>query len=155
MFGKLHPHGLWLYFPVAFLIKSTAAFIGLLALAAFAIIASKLRGRREIFFLSLPPVLYLLVAMGDRLNLGVRHILPMYPFLCVLIGGSAWRWCKSPLDVHCWVLLLWHAVSTSRAYPNYLAYSNEFWGGPANTYKYLTNSNTDWGQELKAVKNIS
>jgi tetratricopeptide (TPR) repeat protein len=50
------------------------------------------------------------------------------------------------------VLLAWHVVSSARAYPNYLAYSNEFWGGPANTYKYLTDSNTDWGQQLKAVK---
>ena len=34
----------------------------------------------------------------------------------------------------------------------YLAYSNEFWGGPAETYKYLSDSNTDWGQQLKHVK---
>ena len=156
MFGKLYAHGLWFYFPVVFLIKSTAAFIGLLGLAGFAIVAGKLRGRREIFFLSLPPVLYFLVAMGNRLNLGVRHILPIYPFLCVLIGGGAlalihanrrWTYIVG-------ALLVWHAVSTSRAYPDYLAYSNEFWGGPANTYKYLADSNTDWGQELKAVKNI-
>ena len=43
-------------------------------------------------------------------------------------------------------------VSTTRAYPDYIAYSNEFWGGPSNTYKYLTDSNTDWAQQLKAVK---
>jgi tetratricopeptide (TPR) repeat protein len=48
--------------------------------------------------------------------------------------------------------LAWHVVSAARAYPVYLAYSNEFWGGPANTYKYLSDSNTDWGQQLKAVK---
>jgi tetratricopeptide (TPR) repeat protein len=34
----------------------------------------------------------------------------------------------------------------------YLAYANELWGGPANTYKYLSDSNADWGQQLKSVK---
>lgn len=154
IFGKVYARGVWFYFPAAFLIKSTAAFMGLLLLAGFAIVTRKLRARREIFFLTIPPVLYLLIATGTGLNIGARHILPMYPFLAVLIGGAAlalahrdrrWAYVVG-------LLLAWHAVSSARAYPNYLAYSNEFWGGPANTYKYLTDSNTDWGQQLKAVK---
>ncbi len=154
IFGKVYAHGVWFYFPAAFIIKSTAAFMGLLLLVGFAIASGKLRARREIFFLTIPPVLYLLIATGTGLNIGARHILPMYPFLCVLIGGAAlalahrdrrWAYVVG-------VLLAWHVVSSARAYPDYLAYSNEFWGGPANTYKYLTDSNTDWGQQLKAVK---
>jgi hypothetical protein len=154
IFGKVYARGVWFYFPAAFIIKSTAAFMGLLLLAGFAIVTGKLRARREIFFLTIPPVLYLLIATGTGLNIGARHILPMYPFLSVLIGGAAlalahrdrrWAYVVG-------LLLAWHAVSSARAYPNYLAYSNEFWGGPANTYKYLTDSNTDWGQQLKAVK---
>jgi hypothetical protein len=154
IFGKVYAHGVWFYFPAAFIIKSTAAFMGLLLLTGFAIATGKLRARREIFFLTIPPVLYLLIATGTGLNIGARHILPMYPFLCVLIGGAAlalahrdrrWAYVVG-------VLLAWHVVSSARAYPNYLAYSNELWGGPTNTYKYLTDSNTDWGQQLKAVK---
>ena len=154
IFGKVYAHGVWFYFPAAFIIKSTAAFVGLLLLAGFAIVTRKLRARREIFFLTIPPVLYLLIAIGTGLNIRARHILPMYPFLSVLIGGAAFalahrdrRWAYV-----LGLLLAWHAVSSARAYPNYLAYSNEFWGGPANTYKYLTDSNTYWGQQLKAVK---
>jgi hypothetical protein len=154
IFGKVYAHGVWFYFPAAFIIKSTAAFMGLLLLTGLAIATGKLRARREIFFLTIPPVLYLLIATGTGLDIGARHILPMYPFLSVLIGGAAlalahrdrrWAYVVG-------LLLAWHAVSSARAYPNYLAYSNEFWGGPANTYKYLTDSNTDWGQQLKAVK---
>jgi hypothetical protein len=154
IFGKVYARGVWFYFPEAFIIKSTAAFMGLLLLTGFAIVTRKLRARREIFFLTIPPVLYLLIATGTGLDIGARHILPMYPFLSVLIGGAAlalahgdrrWAYVVG-------LLLAWHAVSSARAYPNYLAYSNEFWGGPANTYKYLTDSNTDWGQQLKAVK---
>ena len=154
VFGKVYAHGVWFYFPASFIIKSTAAFMGLLLLAGFAIATRKLRAQREIFFLTVPPLLYLLIAMGSGLNIGARHILPMYPFLSVLIGGAAlalahrdrrWAYVVG-------VLLAWHVVSSARAYPDYLAYSNEFWGGPTNTYKYLTDSNTDWGQQLKAVK---
>jgi hypothetical protein len=154
IFGKVYAHGVWFYFPAAFIIKSTAAFMGLLLLTGFAIVTGKLRARREVFFLTIPPVLYLLIATGTGLNIGARHILPMYPFLSALIGGATlalahkdrrWAYVVG-------LLLAWHVVSSARAYPNYLAYSNEFWGGPANTYKYLTDSNTDWGQQLKAVK---
>ncbi len=154
IFGKVYAHGVWFYFPAAFIIKSTAAFMGLLLLAGFAIVTGKLRARREIFFLTIPPVLYLLIATGTGLNIGARHILPMYPFLSVLIGGTALALARSDRR---WayvagVLLAWHMISSARACPNYLAYSNEFWGGPANTYKYLTDSNTDWAQQLKDVK---
>jgi hypothetical protein len=154
IFGKVYAHGVWFYFPAAFIIKSTAAFMGLLLLTGFAIVTGKLRARREVFFLTIPPILYLLIATGTGLNIGARHILPMYPFLSVLIGGATlalahkdrrWAYVVG-------LLLAWHVVSSARAYPNYLAYSNEFWGGPANTYTYLTDSNTDWGQQLKAVK---
>src|SRR5580658_6695009 len=89
IFGKVYARGVWFYFPAAFIIKSTAAFMGLLMLAGFAIVTRKLHARREIFFLTIPPVLYLLIATGTGLNIGARHILPMYPFLAVLIGGAA------------------------------------------------------------------
>jgi 4-amino-4-deoxy-L-arabinose transferase-like glycosyltransferase len=154
IFGKVYAHGVWFYFPAAFIIKSTAAFMGLLLLAGFAIATRQFPRRREIFFLTIPPVLYLLIATGTGLNIGARHILPMYPFLSVLIGGVVvslaninrrWAYVAG-------LLLAWHIASASRAYPVYIAYSNEFWGGPSNTYKYLTDSNTDWGQQLKAVK---
>ena len=55
IFGKVYARGVWFYFPTAFIIKSTAAFIGLLVLAGFAIATGKLRARREIFFLTIPP----------------------------------------------------------------------------------------------------
>jgi hypothetical protein len=50
-------------------------------------------------------------------------------------------------------LVLFHVVSSLRAFPtSYIPYANELWGGPANVHKYLTDSTTDWGQQLKAVK---
>ncbi|HSE26423.1 MAG TPA: tetratricopeptide repeat protein, partial [Pyrinomonadaceae bacterium] len=109
---------------------------------------------REILFLIAPPIFYLIVAFTVGMNIGVRHILPVYVFLSVLIGGAAWaliqhnrRW-----TYVVGALLLIHAASSLRTFPAYIAYANELWGGPANTYKYLTDSNVDWAQQLKATK---
>ena len=154
IFGKVYAHGVWFYFPAAFAIKSTIGFMALLLLSAGAMAAGKLRARRELLFLAIPPAVYFMIAMGTGLDIGARHILPMYAFLSVLIGGAVVALAKSDRR---WmyvagVLLAWHIVSSARSYPDSIAYSNEFWGGPANTYKYLTDSNTDWGQQLKSVK---
>lgn len=162
IFGKVYEHGVWFYFPAVLAIKSTLGFLAMVLLAVAAIVVGRLRRWREILFILIPAVLYFWVAMGSSLNIGARHILPVYVFLCVFAGGGCWAWIQSaqrgsPNWSRGWgyavgALLLCHVVSSARAYPNYMAYSNELWGGPANTYHYLTDSNTDWGQQLLAVK---
>jgi 4-amino-4-deoxy-L-arabinose transferase-like glycosyltransferase len=154
LLGTTYPHGVWFYFPAAIAIKSTLTFLLLLALTIWAIATRRLTGRREILFLTIPPVFHLLVAMGAGMNIGVRHILPVYVFLSVLIAGASWkligqnrRWAYVIV-----ALLLFQAVSTLRSYPAYLAYANELWGGPSQSYKLLSDSNTDWGQQLKGTK---
>jgi len=154
IFGQVHAHGVWFYFPVAFIIKSTLGFMLLMLLAVWAAGSGKLKARREVLFLLIPPLVYMIIAIDTGLNIGARHILPMYPFLCVFIGGAVFALARTQRN---WLyvavaLLAWHGISAARAYPVDLAYSNELWGGPANTYKYLSDSNTDWGQQLKAVK---
>ena len=152
--GRVYPHGVWFYFPVTFAIKSTLAFLVLLGISIFAIATRKLSGAREILFLTVPPAFYLMVAMSSKINIGVRHILPLYVFFAVLIAGAArslirvdrrWQYVVA-------ALLLFHVFSSVRSYPNYMAYSNELWGGPSQTYKYLTDSNVDWAQQLKSTK---
>ena len=155
IFGKVYAHGEWFYFPVAFVIKATLTTLIFLPLIVYAIATGKLRGWREILFLSLPPSLYFCISMTSKLNIGVRHILLVFIFLLVLAGGAAWslickdrRWAW-PIGA----LILFHVISSLRAFPtSYIAYANELWGGPANIHKYLTDSTTDWGQQLKAVK---
>jgi 4-amino-4-deoxy-L-arabinose transferase-like glycosyltransferase len=153
VFGKVYPKGVWFYFPAAFAIKSTLAFLALLLIAAGAIARRRLRAWREILFLTVPPLFYLAVAMASGLNIGVRHILPLYVFFTVLAAGASgaliagnrrWKYAVA-------ALLVCHVVSSARSFPVYLAYSNELWGGPSSTYKYLTDSNTDWAQQLKSA----
>ena len=152
--GKVYPHGVWFYFPVAFLIKTTVGVLTLLLLSLGVIATRRLNYWREILFLIVPVIFYLLVALTVGMNIGVRHILVVYVFLYVLIGGAMLVLMqKSRKWVYAvGVVLLIHAASSLMAFPNYIAYANELWGGPSQTHKYLTDSNSDWGQQLKSVK---
>lgn len=152
--GKTYPHGVWFYFPLAMAIKSTLAFLALLAITVWAIAMRRLTRWREILFLTVPPVLYLIVAMSSRMNIGMRHILPMYPFLTVLMAGAAWtlvqrnrRWIYAV-----GVLVVFQIVTSLHAFPVYIPYANELWGGSSQTYRLLSDSNADWGEQLKATK---
>jgi 4-amino-4-deoxy-L-arabinose transferase-like glycosyltransferase len=154
LLGKVYPHGVWFYFPVAFTIKSSLSFLLLLLLTIWAIATRRFTAWREIYFLTIPPLFYLIIAMSSGMNIGVRHILPMYLFFSVLIGGAASKLIR---DNRRWIflvvaLLIFQAISTSRSYPAYLAYANELWGGPPRVHDLLSDSNSDWGQQLKDVK---
>jgi hypothetical protein len=154
LLGTIYPHGVWFYFPVAFLIKSTLAFLAMFLLAVVAVATRRLNRWREVLFLTVPPVFYLLVSMSAGMNIGVRHILPLYVFISALAGGGAWAFMSRNRK---WVyavaaLLVFHVASSALTFPHYIAYSNELWGGPSNTYRLLSDSNADWGEQLKWTK---
>src|SRR5260370_2832520 len=79
----------------------------------------------------------------------------VFVFVLVLGGGAAWRWITGG-GGWVWpsvVIIILPVLTSRRAFPtSYIPYANELWGGPANIHKYLTDSTTDWGQQLKAVK---
>ncbi len=150
LLGRLYPHGRWFYFPIVFFIKSTLGFLVLLVLA---LLLGPWRGPDrlwKLFYLAVPPIIILLVAMQSGLNIGYRHVLPIIPFLCILIAaGVIALWQRNRTwKVIVAALVALHIGSSLHAYPDYLPYSNEAWGGPAKTYRYLTDSNVDWGQGL-------
>jgi 4-amino-4-deoxy-L-arabinose transferase-like glycosyltransferase len=154
LFGKQYPTGQWFYFPSTFVIKSTLAFLLLFVLALTSAHFWRKERSRELLFLMLPAGLYFAVAMFSHLDIGHRHILPIYPFLIVFIAaGSAMLLNRS----RAWagvvaVLLVMHVVSSLRAFPTYLEYSNEIWGGPSQTWKVLGDSNVGWASGLKALQ---
>jgi hypothetical protein len=152
-FGRVYRHGIWYYFPVVFVLKSTLAFLAALTLTLYAIARGYLRNIRALWFLIAPPALYFAVAMSSHLNIGARHILLVWVFGSALAGAGL-----SALIEHSrrWLypaaaLLLLHIATTLHASPNYIAYANEAFGGPTQTYRYLSDSNTDWGQQLLAT----
>ena len=154
IFGKLYAHGQWFYFPAILSLKWSIGVLGLLALAIYAFATGKVHRPREVFFLAVPALFYLMMAMAGPLNIGVRHVLPIFPFTFALAGGgTAWL----VRQRRAWIypvaaLLLWHAVDSIRMFPNYMPYANALWGGPAKTHLYFSDSATEWGQELKWVK---
>lgn len=152
--GKIYAHGIWYYFPTVLIVKWTVATLALVALAIWAFASGKIRQAREIFFLAFPALFYLAVAMAGPLNMGVRHILPIFPFVFMLVGAAAaWLVKRSkPWAYVVVVLLAAHAVESLYCFPNYIPFANVLWGGPANTHKYFSDAAVDWAQQLKWTK---
>jgi len=101
--------------------------------------------------------LYWTVSLVSSLNIGVRHLLPVFPFTILLVSGMIGNLIKSPflklkLTI-LGILILWQAVSVISIYPHFLAYFNELAGGPNQGFIYTVDSNLDWGQDLKRLKN--
>jgi hypothetical protein len=153
LLGKLYPHGQWFYFPITFMIKSTLGFLAL-GLCVVLVPWRRLAGGRPLLYVLTPCTVVLGAAMTSGLNIGYRHVLPMVPFLCVLLGATA-AWMlsrKGALRVTAIILSLVHIASSLLTFPDYIPYSNEAWGGPSRTYRVLTDANADWGQSIKELK---
>ena len=103
--------------------------------------------------------LYAYVSITGNLNIGFRHLFPILPLMYILIAKEAIVFGSRITKNHrkyFWsiisILIIWLAAETAFAYPNYLAYFNETIGGSKNGYKYVTDSNVDWGQDLKRLE---
>lgn len=152
--GKVHAHGVWWYFPLVMLVKTTLGLLALAALTLFAIATGKLRKGREVVYLLAPAVLYLIVAIAAGMDIGSRHVLPVEVLLIPLAAGGMaalaseskqWQWA-------CAGLVLAHVVSSLTVFPNPMAYANEAWGGAKNVHNLFSDANVDWAQQLYQVK---
>jgi hypothetical protein len=150
LLGSHSTEGWWYYFPMAFLLKTP---IPLLIFIMVAFLFSSYRKDRAEYFLLVPAGIFTFVAMLGHINIGLRHILPVYPFLIVLAGSvTRIRPTRPWFFVICLIgLTAWNLFSTLSIFPSYLAYFNEF-VGPKKGYLMLVDSNLDWGQDLKRLK---
>ena len=149
LLGTFYPKQQWFYFPVIFPIKTS---IVLLLLLPLALLTRKLyrKHQRAMLFLLLPSLAYFAISLTSGLNMGIRHILPVYPFFIIIAAAGA---CSLARKYRVFfyalvVLLLFHAFTAIRTAPNYLAFSNDLWGGTNNTFRYEA---VDWGQNLKVI----
>ena len=151
LLGHLYPHALWYYFPVAFVIKSTLGFLALLILAVAAVKLWAGEFYRKAAYLLIPPLLLMGLALTAGTNMGIRHVLPIYPFLILAAAAGAGALAKrhQAWAIVVGALVVFHAVSSLHTLPDYLAYSNELFGGTSKTYRTLSDSNADWGQGLR------
>jgi hypothetical protein len=154
LLGEISDHGFSLYFPIAFAVKTPVPTLALL------IVAIALKCFRRAWsiadaFLIVPVAIFFAFATWSRLNIGLRHILPLYPFLFVWLGGVvATIWSEHKLYGRGFLVLMvaWLLSSNVKIFPDYLAFFNELAGGAAHGHKLLVDSNLDWGQDLKGLK---
>ena len=166
MSGDYSVTGWVLFFPFAFLVKTTLPFLLLLIGGAIAGGVTALRIRtqagtaalartlRPLLPLAALFVIYWLTSLASHLNIGHRHILPTYPVLFIAAGWLA-RWIdvrRPAALVLIAAALLWHAGESWRARPHYLAYFNQVIGGSGNGWRHLVDSSLDWGQDLPGLK---
>jgi hypothetical protein len=149
LFGEISETGWWYYFPATFLLKTPLALLGLLALAAVARRREDGAPHRRAFAW-LPVLVYVAATLTRNLNIGHRHLLPIEPFLFAAAGaGAAAALAAGGVRrMAALALCAWYAASVLSVHPHYLAYFNALAGGPAGGWRYLADSNLDWGQDL-------
>lgn len=170
--GHAYPHGVWFYFPVLFVLKSTIAFLALLAVGlAVAGLARSTLPRNsaipaELAFHWRAVWAFLFVFVGacmfSRLDIGIRHfavplallVLALAPLPRALDQLRLVRWVPAQVLTALVVVLVCASVTTAaRDYPNYIPFLNSFsFGHPA--YTLVNDSNLDWDQSLPRAESI-
>jgi hypothetical protein len=152
LLGAFSTSGWWFYYPVAFLLKTTLPALLLILLA----VAAAVFVRRPPGAMALFVALFAAASIVSSLALGLRYVLPVYPFIyvgvaCTIAKAAEGRREKNVLISAVVMLFVWHAGESVVAYPNYIGYFNELIGSRANADLYLIDSNLDWGQDLKRL----
>ncbi|TSD03300.1 MAG: hypothetical protein Greene071436_331 [Parcubacteria group bacterium Greene0714_36] len=198
--GEVSAAGSRWYFPVLYLLKEPLAFHLLtavaliLALSKYAKYAASRRtetnrkgalrrwiaGHFPEFSALVFIAVYWAFSMRSPLNIGVRHVLPTFPFIYLLVSREIALWLKpahnlaAPATLHDWfkniyrtygitipkylavsILLLWLIASTLLAFPHFLSYYNEIAGGTKNGWRFAVDSNYDWGQDMKRLADFA
>jgi hypothetical protein len=161
LLGRFSVEGFWNYFPVALAVKTPLPTLLLLAWAVGTFLVrcvSCLKNRtgdpacsalRATAFLLIPAIFYFAVSTQSAVNLGYRHLLPILPFLFAFIAAQL---ASSRIPRYIlFLLLLWLVAGNLLIFPHYLSFFNEI-VGPENGYEVLVDSNVDWGQDLKRLR---
>ena len=170
--GDIKAGGFWQYFPFIYLYKVPLAFHLLALLGIFGILWSVkkqwYRGFKNVlvawllkkhfpFFAFILFIAgYFAIAMLGNLNIGVRHLLPTFPLLYILVLWGIKELLShientraKPIAISAIVgLFLWYIGSSLMAFPNYIPYYNALAGGTENGYQVAVDSNYDWGQDF-------
>ncbi len=143
-----------LYFPLAWAIKFPIP-LQLLAFAGLAALFIRIRRRQagaDDLLVWGPALFFFGAATISNSHLGFRHVLPALPFFILGGGFALARWSRRRTPRLAIALsLAWLAASSLHVYPHGISYFNEWIGGPTQGWKYLADSNLDWGQDLPAL----
>jgi 4-amino-4-deoxy-L-arabinose transferase-like glycosyltransferase len=147
LLGEVRQTGWWYFFPVALGVKTPIAFLLLFAAGVIAVRRAPLPTRRPLGEAAAVAFAILLVCLPSRINIGLRHILPIYPFLAITAGVGLARLARSrPGIALAAVLVAGQLASSVRGHPDYLAYFNLLAGDRPE--RILVDSDLDNGQDL-------
>jgi hypothetical protein len=171
--GEGSGEGFRAFYPVGYLIKEPLPFHILTLLGLGYVIARLRRGdlirkqKEKIkswvtknFFVAAALIwvvfYWFVIVFLNQINTGIRYVLPTLPFIYILVAGAVVWWLRSGNErklkyIFVGALILFQIVSVVRVYPSFLAYFNESIGGPDNGYKYLVDTDLDWGQDAKRL----
>ena len=147
--GQRFHFGVWYFFPVTLAVKTPLAMFVLLAWSLWIAWRKRLKIAAPVAY----AVVILAIAMSSRINIGVRHVLPLYAAFAVIAGvgaaallrGSPRRWTTYAV----FALFGWQVVSGTLAHADYISYTNEITRGhPEN---FVGESDLDWGQDMHRV----
>lgn len=153
LLGAAHPRALWYYFPVLLTIKLSEPI--LLGALLVAVVARRVRGNWALLLAAALAVF----SLSFRVQLGVRMVLPIVVMLIAGVAAglaemirtsSGRRAQAAALLAAC--AISWNAAAAVHVWPHGLAYVNGFWGGTADGYRLVSDSNYDWGQGLKELR---
>jgi hypothetical protein len=171
--GRIVKEGGPWYFPIVYLLKEPLAWWALCALAVTTLALHRRRHQgapkhgswwtthTEEWMWLLWLAIYWGVSINSTLNIGIRHLMPVYPFTAMFVAGRLsvlmewlrgydklrFKWFAAGIAA----LLGWYVFSTVHVHPYYLTYFNEIAGGPRGGFRYVVDSNLDWGQDAKRL----
>ncbi len=160
--GAWTHQGVWYHYLLSFLLKTTIAFLILILWRALTLLRRVEWRRREHGYFLAPVLIIFLATFFDSTGVGIRYLVPVYPFLFVWVSGL-WpgEGARRKLMLGALAgLLLFHVASSLRQFPDHLQYFNGLIGGPRNAYRWFRANDLEWGQELKnlggyaKIKNI-
>jgi len=156
LLGEYRKTGWIAFFPVVLAVKTP---LGLLALFTLGV-AVIIRDRHRLSWQQWPPLVVflaiLLAVLPSKVNLGVRHILPIYGPMAIigslgavtLLTQAARRYAPAAAGF----LLAWHCLSSVMAHPDHLSYFNELAG--SSPEEILVESDLDWGQDIRRLGDV-
>ncbi|HVR29012.1 MAG TPA: glycosyltransferase family 39 protein [Thermoanaerobaculia bacterium] len=149
LWGEYSPTGFRHYYLLAMLWKTPLPTLVAFAVALVSVSAATPRRRVDWLFVLLPFAAFHAAGAFNPANIGIRHVLPAYPFLFLACGAAAARLGRArwPGRAGLAALCVWLAAGTLRAHPHYISYFNGIAGGAEGGIHHLDDSNVEWGQD--------
>jgi hypothetical protein len=146
--GRFSPTGWWYYFPETIALKEPIALLAGLLVAGLLLFVPAYRAHWwRLAVILIPPAVLLAAAMTSSIDIGIRHVLPVLPFLYLFVCFQLTRAGVKGVAFLA-VLIVTAMIESAWIAPNYLEFYNLIAGGPAHGARYLLDSNIDFGQDV-------